>query len=329
MRVFVAGATGVIGRSLVPRLIEKGHSVTAMTRSPKRVPRLAALGAEPVVCDAYDAAGLVAALRRAAPDVVVHQLTALPAAIDPRRIEEHLAENDRIRVEGTRNLVRAATRVGTPRIVAQSVSFAYAPEGGPVKTEDARLWLDAPWPWRRTVEAVADLERQVSAADGLAGVVLRYGYFYGPGTAYGADGSVAELVRRRRLPIAGQGSGVFSFVHTDDAAEAAVAAIESDRSGIYNVVDDEPSPLREWLPVYAESLGAPRPRRVFSLLARLALGWYGFYSMTEQRGAANARARKELGWTPSFATWRTGFRAVLRGDCQAAAELDPAVALGA
>ena len=195
-------------------------------------------------------------------------------------------------------------------MVAQSISFVYTPEGGPVKDEDAPLWLDAPWPWRRSVEAVAELERQVLSLEGVEGVVLRYGYFYGPRTAYAEDGSVADLVRARRLPIAGRGSGVFSFVHVDDAVSATVMALDHGQPGIYNVVDDEPTLLREWLPVYATGLNAPAPRKVPVFLARLVVGRYGVYYMTEQRGADNAKAKKELAWSPAFPTWRTGFRKV-------------------
>ena len=306
MRVFVAGATGVIGRRLVPRLVEAGHTVTAMTRSPDRAKAIVALGADPVECDVYDTTGLEEAVRKAEPDVVIHQLTALPPAIDPRKMEEQLAANDRIRTEGTRNLVTAAAAAGARRIVAQSVSFAYTPEGGPVKEEDAPLWLEAPRPWRRSVEAIADLERQVLSVEG---VVLRYGYFYGPGTAYAEDGSVADLVRARQLPIAGRGSGVFSFVHADAAASATVLALDHGQPGIYNVVDDEPAPLREWLPVYVKALDAPALRKVPVFLARLAVGSYGVYYMTQQRGASSAKAKKELGWTPASPTWRTGFTA--------------------
>ncbi len=313
MRVFLAGATGVIGRSLVPRLIEKGHAVTAMTRSQERADRLSVLGIKAIVCDVYDEIGVQDALRQAQPDVVVHQLTALPSAIHPRRIAEQLAENDRIRVEGTRNLVRAAVKVGVHRIVAQSIAFAYAPLGGPVKDETAPLWSEAPWPWSRTVAAVDDLERQVSSAEGVEGVVLRYGYLYGPGTAYGSEGSVAALVRKRQFPIAAGGSGVFSFVHVDDAASATVLAIERGPAGIFNIVDDMPAALRDWLPVYAAALDAPVPRKVPSFLARLAVGSYGLYLVTEQRGASNEKARKELSWSPAFTTWRTGFRKALLG----------------
>ena len=312
MKVFLAGATGVIGRSLVPRLIGAGHTVTAMTRDVNRAKQLASQGAAPVVCDVYDSGRVEAAVARAKADAVIHQLTSLPKAIDPRRIERQLADNDRIRTEGTRNLVRAATLAGVGRIIAQSVSFAYAPEGGRVKSEDAPLWLGAPRPWRRTVEALAELERQVRSNEGVQGVILRYGYFYGTGSAFAADGAIADLVRRHRYPVAGGGSGVFSFVHINDAASATVSALEYGEPGTYNIVDDEPAMLRDWLPVYAEALGAPKPRKVPSFVARLAAGRYGLYLMTEQRGASNARAKKELAWAPSFATWRAGFGEALR-----------------
>lgn len=311
MRVFVAGATGVIGRRLVPRLILAGHTVTAMTRNLDRAKGLASAGAKPVVRDVYDAEGLEETLRRAKPDVVIHQLTALPNAISPRKMETQLAENDRIRVEGTRNLVRAAVLAGARRIVTQSIAFVYTPEGGPVKDEEAPLWLSAPWPWRRSVEAVAELERQVMSAERVEGVVMRYGYFYGPGTAYTADGSVADLVRARQFPIGGRGSGVFSFVHVDDAASATISALEHGQPWIYNIVDDDPTPARDWLPVYANALGAPKLRKVPAFLARLIAGRYGAYYMTEQRGASNAKAKRELGWSPKFPSWRTGFREAL------------------
>ena len=223
MRVFVAGATGVIGRPLVAALLAAGHEVTGMTRSRAAAEQLASKGAEPVVSDAYDAEAAREAVVKAEPQVVVHQLTALPRAIDPRRIGEQLADNDRLRVQGTRNLLRAAVLAGAGRLVAQSIAFAYAPVGGPVKGEDAPLWLDAFEPWRRSVRVIADLEHHVTTTPGIEGVVLRYGNLYGPATAYAADGAVADLVRARRYPIAGKGAGVYSFVHLDDAVAATQA----------------------------------------------------------------------------------------------------------
>jgi nucleoside-diphosphate-sugar epimerase len=309
MRVFVAGATGVIGRSLLPQLLAQGHEVTGMTRDAGKARRLRDLGVEPVVCDVYDERGLQRALRGAAPEVVVHQLTALPQAIDPRRVEQLLAENDRIRVEGTRNLVAAARHAGARRMVAQSIAFAYAPDGHDVKREDDPLWLDAPREMQRTVAAVAALERQVTNAGGIEGVVLRYGYFYGPGSVYAPDGSAAATVRARQFPVAGKGEGVFSFIHVDDAAAATVIAVERGRPGIYNIVDDAPQALRHWLPHYAAAIGAPPPRRIPAFLARLAAGRYGHYLMTRQRGAGNERARRELGWSPRYPTMQDGLAA--------------------
>lgn len=309
MRVFVAGATGVIGRALVPQLRDRGHAVIGMTRHTERAEQLANVGAEPAVCDVYDADGLQKALLAASPEVVVHELTALPPAIDARRIEEQLAENARIRVEGTHNLVEAARRAGVRRMVAQSIAFVYEPSDAPVKNEDDPLWLDAPPELRRTVEAVASLERQVASIDGMEGIALRYGYFYGPGSAFDLDGSMTRMVRARQLPVAGGGDGVFSFIHVDDAAAATVAAVERGRPGIYNIVDDRPQRVREWLPLYAGAIGAPPPRRVPGFLARLLAGRYAHYLMTRQRGASNKRAKRELDWSPKYPSLQDGLAA--------------------
>jgi nucleoside-diphosphate-sugar epimerase len=314
MRVFLAGATGVIGRALLSKLVEAGHTVTAMTRRADRAPALTAAGATPVVADVFDAGRLVEVLGEAAPEVLVHQLTSLPRAIEPRKIASQLAANDRIRSEGTRVLMGAAARSGVRRVVAQSIAFAYVPAGSRVKTEDDPLWLDGFSPWRRSVEAVRDLEQQVTGVDGIEGVVLRYGALYGPDTAYGSGGSVAAAVLKRQFPIVGPGSGVFSFLHVGDAAAAASLAVSHGMPGIYNIVDDEPAEVREWLPVYAHALGAPGPGRVPAILARLVIGRFGLYLMTEQRGASNAKAREALRWSPAWSSWRTGFPAGLRED---------------
>jgi 2-alkyl-3-oxoalkanoate reductase len=311
MKVFVAGATGVIGRRLVPMLIEAGHDVVGMTRSQEKAGKLRDRGADSVVCDVFDLDSLRAAMRAAAPEVVVHELTDLPAAIDPRRVSEQLAGTDRVRTEGTANLVSAALAAGARRIVAQSIAFAYAPTGGPIKEEKDPLFLDAPAPWSRSVRAVDELERTVTETEGIEGVVLRYGFFYGPGSSYASDGSLAREVRRRRLPIVGAGSGIFSFVHVDDAAGATVAAVEGGSPSIYNVVDDDPAPQREWLPRYAELLGAKKPFRAPKLIARLVAGRYAVMLATELRGASNERAKRELAWRPRYPSWRQGFAEAL------------------
>jgi nucleoside-diphosphate-sugar epimerase len=299
MRVFVAGASGVIGRPLVAQLVAAGHEVTGMTRS--RPQAVEEAGATAVLCDALDAAALRDAVAAAEPEVVVHQLTALPPRFDPRR--QHLYDaTNRVRTEGTRNLLASAPG---RRVVCQSIAFAYRPHREPrVLDEDAPLFTSAPPPFGAATRAVAEMERMVLEADGL---VLRYGWFYGPGTYYGEGGSTAKDVRRRLFPVIGEGSGLFSFVHVDDAAAATVAAVERGAPGIYNVVDDEPAPMREWLPLYASAIGARPPLRVPLWLARLAAGKAVSAMSTTLPGASNARAKAELGWQPRWATCRDGF----------------------
>ncbi len=310
MRIFVAGATGVIGRRLVPMLLEGNHNVVGMTRSQERAEALRKAGAKPVVCDVYDADRLKTAIVEAGAEVVIHELTDIPQAIDPRKYAEQFAGNDRVRTEGTRNLMEAAASAGVSRVIAQSISIAYAPVGGWVKTEDDALYDDAPMPFRRSVDALHALESEVTGRREIDGVVLRYGLLYGPGTAYASDGHLAGLVRQRKLPIVGRGDAVTSFVHVDDAASATVAALEGP-PGIYNIVDDEPAPAREWVPAFAEALGAPRPRRVPTFVVRLVGGSYTVFVTTQMRGAANARAKRELAWAPRYPTWREGFRIYL------------------
>jgi nucleoside-diphosphate-sugar epimerase len=309
VRVFLAGATGVIGRALVPMLLAEGHQVTGMTRSPQKADALRATGAEPVVADALDAAAVRAAVGQARPDAVIHQLTSLPPRIDPRKIETDFAANDRLRSEGTRHLVAAARAAGAGRILAQSIAFAYAPgPAGTLHREADPLFLDSPGPFRRSVLALDELERLVLDAHGL---VLRYGYFYGPGSAISPTGSVGDDIARRRLPLVGRGGGVWSFIHVEDAARSALAALTRGESGVYNIVDDDPAPVSQWLPALADGLGAPRPRRVPALIARLVAGSYGVASMTKAQGASNELAKRELGWTPEHSSWREGFRTAL------------------
>jgi nucleoside-diphosphate-sugar epimerase len=311
MRIFLAGATGVIGRRLLPLLMHGGHEVTAMTRSEERAGALRNAGASPVVCDVFDAERVHAAIQAARPEVVLHELTDLPPNLDPRKMEEQTAGNDRIRIEGTRNLVAAAVAAGARRVVAQSIAFAYAPTGSELKQEDDPLWDDAPWPWSRSVRALHELEETVTQTEGIEGIVLRYGFFYGPGSAYAKDGHFAGEVKKRRLPVVGKGSGVLPFIHVDDAAAATIAAMERGRPGIYNVVDDDPAPMRDWVPAYAEAVGAKPPRRVPTWLARLIGGRFTAAMATQLRGASNEKAKAELGWEPRYASWRDGFRKAL------------------
>jgi nucleoside-diphosphate-sugar epimerase len=311
VKVFLAGATGVIGRRLVPLLVGAGHVVVGMTRSPERAAALRQAGVEPAVCDVFDADAVRRAVAAAAPDVVLHELTDLPANLGPRNMKAAYARNDRVRTEGTRNLVDAAAAAGVGRMIAQSIAFAYRPEGGMVKSEDAPLWDDAPEPFTGSVAALHVLEDAVTRTDGIAGLVLRYGWFYGPGTAHATDGGVAAMVRKRRFPVLGRGTGTFSYIHVDDAAAATVAALERGGTGVLNVVDDEPAPISEWLPVYAEALGAPAPRRLPVFVGRLVAGKLTATMAQDLRGASNARAKQALGWEPRWASWRQGFREAL------------------
>ena len=309
MRVFVAGASGAIGRPLVRQLVAARHDVTGMTSTESNAPSIEAAGARAVVCDALDPAGTSAAVRAAGPEAVISQLTRLPKEYDPRTID--YGPTNLARAEGGHNVIEAARAAGARRFVTQSIAFLYAPEGDPVKTEEARPWTEAPRPFASGAGPTLRHEREALDAPGLEGLVLRYGFFYGPGTHYASRGSIADQVRRRRFPIVGSGAGIFSFVHVEDAASATVAAIERGRSGIYNVVDDEPAELRAWLPVYAEALGAKRPRRVPAWLARLVAGRWAVAVSTELRGASNAKAKRELGWQPRYPSWRQGFREAL------------------
>jgi nucleoside-diphosphate-sugar epimerase len=307
MRVFLAGATGAIGRRLIPKLLAAGHEVTGTTRYEQRAVMVRETGADIVVCDALDAEGVRAAVVAARPDVLVHELTALPDRLDFRKEETYAATN-RLRTEGTDNLLAAARDAGARRFVCQSIAFAYEHEGARVKTEDDPLLSQGPGAFANGMKAIAQMEGAVTGADWLEGLVLRYGFFYGPGTYYAPDGSTAEDVRRRRMPVVAKGTGLFSFIHVDDAAAATVAAVERGTPGIYNVVDDEPAQMREWLPVYAEAIGARKPMRVPGWLARFVAGPEAAALATSLPGASNAKAKRELGWEPRWASWREGFR---------------------
>jgi len=309
MRILIAGATGAIGVPLVRALVASGHEVTGTSRRAERAASLEALGATPAVMDALDREATAAVVEEARPDVIVHQLTALPNAPDLRQKDIYEA-TDRLRREGTRNLVSAALEAGVSRMVAQSIAFIYAPEGNAVKSEDAPVATEAPAPFGPTVRAVLDLEAQVTGTPGIDGIVLRYGWLYGPGTYFAPDGFIAGEVRRRRYPLIGSAAGISSFIHVDDAAAVTVAAIERGGSGIFNAVDDEPAALSNWLPLYASALGAKKPLRAPRFVARLAAGPVVAEMATEMRGASNAKGKEEFGWAFRFPSVRDGFAAL-------------------
>jgi nucleoside-diphosphate-sugar epimerase len=305
MKVLVAGATGALGKQLVPRLAAAGHEVTGMTRSESKRDALRALGAVPVVADALEPEDVARAVAAAEPEVIVHQLTALSGSLDMRHFDRDFALTNRLRTEGTDHLLAAGRAVGVRRFVAQSFAgWPYERSGGSVKTEDDPLDPEPVAAMRRSLEAIRRLEASVTGADWTEGVVLRYGGFYGPGTSLGPDGEHLEAIRRRRFPVVGDGAGVWSFLHIEDAADATVAAVERGTRGIYNIVDDEPARVAEWLPVVASSLGARPPRRVPRRLGRLLAGEAVAVMMTEMRGASNAKAKRELGWKPGHPSWR-------------------------
>jgi nucleoside-diphosphate-sugar epimerase len=309
MRIFLAGATGALGSRLVPQLLAAGHDVTGTTRSSAKADALRAAGVEPVVADGLDRDAIVAAVVGARPDAIVHQLTALAGMSSLRDFDGAFALTNRLRTEGTDNLLAAAREAGVGGFVAQSYAgWPYARSGGPVKSEDDPLDPDPVPSMRETLAAIRHLEAAVTEA---GGIVLRYGGFYGPGTGLTRGGEQVEMIRKRRFPIVGDGGGVWSFVHIDDAAAATVAALERGTPGIYNVVDDEPAPVRDWLPVLAAAAGAKPPRRLPRWLARLAAGEALTAMMTESPGASNAKARGELDWAPAHPSWREGFRDVL------------------
>ncbi|HEY8613319.1 MAG TPA: NAD(P)-dependent oxidoreductase [Roseomonas sp.] len=309
MRIFLAGATGAVGRRLVPILLQAGHDVVGTTRDPRRVEALEAAGAQGVVLDGLDRDAVMAAVTEAKPDVVVHQLTALSGPANLRRFDDYFAQTNRLRTEGTDNLLTAAVAAGSSRFVAQSYTGWPNPRtGGPVKTEEDPLDPDPTAASRRSLEAIGYLESAVTGRPGLEGVVLRYGSLYGPGTALGAGGELLEMVRGRKLPIVGGGTGIWSHLHIDDAAGATLLAVERGEPGIYNIVDDEPAPVSEWLPELAAAIGAKPPQRLPAWLARPLLGEHGISLMTQIRGSSNAKAKRELGWQLRYPSWRQGFR---------------------
>lgn len=302
MRVLLAGATGAIGRQAVPVLAAAGHEVTGLARTPTRLP-----DAEVVAADALDPAAVQRAVLAAAPDVIVHMLTAIPDPIDPRHLARDMAMTNRLRTQGTANLIRAADGA---RVIVQGVAYAYDPDGSPVKDEDAPLWRDPPTQFAPVVAALRNMERRVAAAGGL---VLRLGHLYGPGSSFDPDdGGLTRLLRAGRLPLIGDGASMFSFIHAHDVATAILAAVEHPAArGALNVVDDQPTLVQDWLPEMAAMLGAPAPRHVPAWLARLLLGGWGVAYMIGLAGASNAHARQQLDWKPTYGNWRDGLAADL------------------
>jgi nucleoside-diphosphate-sugar epimerase len=315
MKIFVAGATGVLGRALVPELVARDHEVVGMTRSASKQDLVRSLGARPVVADALDPDAVVQAMASAEPEVIVHQLTALSGKLSAKDMRHPdrspmATMTNRLRTEATDHLLAAGRALGARRFVAQSfAAFRWARTGGPMLTEADPLDPNPPAALRAALVGILHVERAVTTIEWGEGLVLRYGGFYGPGTAISRapDAQLAAPVRKRRFPIIGDGGGVWSHVHIDDAAAATVAAIDQGQPGIYNIVDDEPAPVREWLPVLASALDAKPPRRIPRWLARLAAGEAATLMMTEARGSSNAKAKHELGWSPRYASWRQGF----------------------
>jgi nucleoside-diphosphate-sugar epimerase len=309
MKVLVAGATGALGQQLVPRLVANRHDVAGITRSASKQDALRALGARPIVADALDPDQVARAVAEAEPDVIVHELTALSGVPDMRHFDRDFALTNRLRTEGTDHLLAAGRAVGVKRFVAQSYAgWPFARTGDRVKSEDAPLDTTPPDAVRSTLEAILYLEEAVTGATWTEGIALRYGGFYGPGTSLGLpDGEQVEMIRKRKLPIVGNGEGVWSLIHVEDAAAATVAAVEHGNRGVYNIVDDEPAPVKEFLPAAAELLGARKPMRVPRWLGRLLAGEAAVVMMTEVRGASNAKAKRELGWQLRYPSWRQGF----------------------
>ena len=308
-KVFVAGATGVVGKRLVPMLVASGYEVTASTRSPEKEGWLRDVGAKPVVVDALDRGAVIEAVTRAGPDVVVHELTGLASAKSFKKFDEEFALTNRLRTEGTDYLLEAARASGAKRFVAQSYgNWNYERTGSELKREEDPFDPNPPANQRKTLEAIVYLEQVVTRAPDIEGVALRHANHYGPGTGLALDGDLVELIRRRRLPVIGDGAGVWAFIHVDDLAEATIAAIERGKpGGVYNIVDDEPVPAATWIPGLAEAVGAKSPRHVPVWLGKLAAGEVGVSMMTQIRGTSNRKAKDELGWSPRYTSWRDGF----------------------
>lgn len=308
MKVFLAGSTGAVGRLLVPHLVENGHEVVALAHTAQKAKALELMGAKAAIADALNKEELTAAIKRVKPEVIIHELTALVGVGNFKRLDEEFALTNRFRTEVTDTMLAAAHLVGTHRFIAQSFcGWPFAREGGPAKTEDAPLDPNPPASFSKTLAAIRYLEDTIRRSVDLEALALRYGFFYGPGTGIAKDGVIAELLRKRKLPIVGNGAGIWSFIHINDAARATVAAVSHGDPGIYNVVDDEPASVSTWLPALADAVGAKPPYKVPAWLGKLAIGDGGVSMMTKIRGGLNAKAKRQLGWQPIYPSWRRGF----------------------
>lgn len=313
MRIFLAGSTGVIGRNLIPLLVAHRHDVIALVRTSDKTKHVAELGAKPVVANALDQDALGAAVREAEPDVIIHQLTSHGGLANFKKLDEDFRVTNRLRTEATDTMLRAARLVGTRRFIVQSFcGWPFARDGGPIKGEDDPLDPTPPRNFGETLRAIRHVEEAVRRYSDIEGIALRYGFLYGPGTSIADDGEMVELIRKRQFPVVGNGAGVWSFTHVEDAARAAVAAVARGDAGLYNVVDDEPAPVSAWLPFLAHTIGAQPPRRIPAWLAKPVLGEGGLSMMTETRGGSNTKAKHALGWAPKYTSWRSGFVRGLR-----------------
>lgn len=306
MKIFIAGASGIIGHALIPQLVKAGYAVTALSRTPQKLNRLQQMGATPVLGDVFNRSHLNQLMADATPDVVIHQLTSLGG-----QAQDPFAETNRLRTEGTANLIHAAQNAQAQRFIAQSVAFLSQASDGELTNEDTPLYLEAPPPLNSVVNAVANLERQVLSLTEITGMVLRYGHFYGPGTYYDRQGATSTAVRQGQYPIVEQGKGTCSFVQIEDAAAATVRAITQGSSGIYTIVDDEPVLLRKWVLEYSRLLQAPIPQVISKEIAHSRLDPFSLYFATQQQGTNNQKARKILGWQPRYSNWQDGFQAML------------------
>jgi nucleoside-diphosphate-sugar epimerase len=309
VKIFIAGASGAIGKRLVPLLVAAGHRVMGSTRTEGKCDAVRALGAEAVVLDGLDKPAINVAIESFQPDVVVHQMTSLASLKSLKHFDEDFEQTNRLRALGTEYLLAAARSVGAKKFIAQSYAGWPTDRTGPrVQTEEDPYETNPPESMRKSLRAIVTLESLVRNASGITAIALRFGSFYGPGTSLGADGEVTKLVRRRKFPVVGSGAGVWSFLHVEDAGHATKLAIDRAPAGIYNIVDDEPAEASQWLPYLADCIGAKPPRHIPVWLAKFAIGEAGVLFMTEMRGASNAKAKREFNWRPVYASWREGFR---------------------